>query len=46
MLFRSPVEHRVLGGGGVEQTGLWENAAEKGICFGPRNMTTCTEFEG
>ena len=28
----------MFGGGGVERTGLWENAAEKGICFGPRNV--------
>ena len=42
----------MFGGGGGEQTGLWENAAEKGICLvlgilhKVHYMTTCTEFEG
>ena len=29
----------MFGGGGVEQTWLWENSAENGICFGPRNIS-------
>ena len=29
----------MFGGGGVEQTWLWENASEKGICFDPRNIS-------
>ena len=28
----------MFGVGGVEQIWLWENATEKGICFGPRNI--------
>ena len=48
-LFRSPMEHRVFGGGGVEQTWLLENAAEKvyvfviGIFHKVHCITTCTE---
>ena len=43
------MEHRVFGGGGVEQTGLWENAAERayvlvlGVLHKVHYMTT---FEG
>ena len=40
-IFRSPIEHRVFGGGGVEQTWLWKNATENGICFDPRIRKTC-----
>ena len=29
----------VFFGVGVEQIWLWENAAEKGKCFGPRNIS-------
>ena len=38
-LYRSLMENLVFGGGGVEQTWLWENDAEKGTCFGPRNIS-------
>ena len=47
------MEHRVFGGSGVEQTWLWENAAEKkayvlvlGIFHKVHCMSTCTKFEG